>query len=99
MKPQHTPGPWEFFNVPPGCGVMNRDSDIAHCSGFNSSRSRSEELANARLIAAAPELLDMARDTRDYLSGIPESAAGGDDAAMDLVRRLDALLARIGGAP
>lgn len=49
---------WEIFDTPIGIGVSEVDGyDIAHCSGFDSRRSREEELANARLIAAAPDLL------------------------------------------
>ncbi len=58
MTTKHTPGPWEVFDTI--CiGVMStpRECDVAHCSGHDSGRSRDEELANARLIAAAPDLL------------------------------------------
>jgi hypothetical protein len=56
MTSKHTPGPWEFFDTL--CiGVMSAQSDVAHCSGYDGNRSRDEELANARLIAAAPDLL------------------------------------------
>lgn len=56
---QHTPGPWVMFRVPDAVGVTTDRSDVAHCHGFDSSRSRSEEEANARLIAKAPELLEV----------------------------------------
>ena len=58
MSAQHTPGPWDLDRSgfireargPDGCGIL-----IA--SACDLSRSASEGEANARLIAAAPELL------------------------------------------
>lgn len=57
METKHTPGPWLVFTNPIGVGVCVDASDVAHCSGFDSKRSRGEEEANARLIAAAPDML------------------------------------------
>lgn len=65
----HTPGPWHVFdnqkdkhfpkNDAGLIGVGSKEhSDVAHCHGFNGSRHPDEELANAKLIAAAPELLE-----------------------------------------
>ena len=51
-----------------------------------------------RLAHAAPEVASFVRKARDYLSGIPETAAGGDDEAVALTRKLTALLTRIDGA-
>lgn len=53
----HSFGPWAVFSTPLGVGVSNADADVAHCNGFDGRRSREEEEANARLIAAAPDLL------------------------------------------
>lgn len=53
----HTPGPWTVFDEKWGIGVTTDCADIAHCGGFDTNRSRDEERANARLIAAAPDLL------------------------------------------
>lgn len=73
MKDQHTPGPWQVFNAGHlGCGVTRRYcGDIAHCHGYDTNRSRAEELANARLIAAAPDMLAALRDL------LAEVQAGG----------------------
>lgn len=63
---KHTPGPWTFDPSkswrPHRVGlkhfVGNDDADIAHISeSFSSGRTPEETFANARLIAAAPELL------------------------------------------
>jgi hypothetical protein len=67
----HTPGPWEVFHHSIGTGVTSTKafdvSDVAHCSGFDSRRTRDEELANARLIAAAPDLLEALKETTMHL--------------------------------
>jgi hypothetical protein len=58
----HTPGPWQFYDLRPhddGLGYIRplpEDGlEIAHHG--DSGRSREENLANAALIAAAPDLL------------------------------------------
>ena len=49
------------------------------------------------LTIAAPRLLEACTRARDYLSTIPESAAGGDDDAVALCRVLyEAIKAAIG---
>jgi hypothetical protein len=53
--------------------------------------------ANARLIAAAPEIYDALRDVFEYLDAIPESAAGGDDEAVNLARKCRAAIAKADG--
>jgi len=54
---KHTQGPWVLFDTPVGVGVSAAHADVAHCGGFSSDRDRAEEVANARLIASAPDLL------------------------------------------
>lgn len=61
MEAQHTPGPWKVFTTSDGSkviGIGDRNGEgVADC-GFGIWRGGSEEaLANARLIAAAPDLL------------------------------------------
>ena len=59
----HTPGPWQFYELKSanreGLGYIRTEpedgSEIAHHG--DTSRSWSENVANAHLIAAAPELL------------------------------------------
>ncbi len=57
---QHTPGPWEYTKVPDLPRVRERKSGqgflIANCEN-SSWLPKDETVANARLIAAAPELL------------------------------------------
>ena len=66
----------------------------------NRRKEQADRLSRARrrrLVAASTELLDLAHSARDYLSGIPETAAGGDDGAVALTRALTAVLARVNG--
>jgi hypothetical protein len=62
---EHTPGPWKFieddgiFYVEAGNGHRYADGDMEGACG--------ECLANARLIAAAPEMLEALKDARDFI--------------------------------
>ena len=73
MKAQHTPGPWQQSARQPYSviGTCARDICMILDSGSDIQK------ANARLIAAAPELLDalkalMSRDLDHRLHGFPE---------------------------
>jgi hypothetical protein len=52
----HTPGPWSVSNGLPTVWANNGERQIADCDK-GPLRSAGEDLANARLIASAPELL------------------------------------------
>lgn len=100
---KHTPGPWL---IAAGTTVYalnahgyNRFSAQAQ-RGHTSDKwpTDEEELeANARLIAAAPELLEALKDCSEYLSDIPESAVGGDDEAGRINRRAIAAIRKATG--
>ena len=65
----YTPGPWEFI----GTGIRDsRGLSLASVSYANGSVSmkisNGETLANARLIAAAPEMLEIIKDLVDILA-------------------------------
>ena len=78
---KHTPGPWsissacknainaERNNKLIGIGTTYHDPDSVYFIG------QDEAIANARLIAAAPELLELAR----YILDHPRAAAGMGD--------------------
>ena len=76
-----TPGPWaqagQRVNGPQGVLVAwcGEASSIDVAGGFYAV-SKTEAEANARLIAAAPDLLAAVRAAHDYLRCIPEAAAG-----------------------
>lgn len=99
-KQTHTPGPWQFIEGDRELGAM---SDIMATDDFRigyvlcESRSepvRKEDIANGRLIAAAPELLEgaelAARQLREHL--IVASPWG-----MALVERLEAIIVKAKG--
>jgi hypothetical protein len=71
MKAQYTPGPWSlsFLGVIAGDGTLAGDHMVC---GLRASPS-DEEIANARLIAAAPELLEALEklaDAVDRFNGV-----------------------------
>ena len=60
MKTKHTPGPWSYNRDEGGCHghvISTSDYIVAELPDFGDGAAPHTE-ANARLIAAAPELLD-----------------------------------------
>lgn len=58
MKTQHTPGPWMLLeSSDPGAFDIQDDEGTVLCSRYAYEEKAVEFMANARLIAAAPELL------------------------------------------
>ena len=100
----HTPGPWTIgaphkkaANIPVlGCG-RPRVATVYSIRFADSPEPDEECAANARLIAAAPDLLHLLTQMRDYMSDIPESAVGGDDYAISLCRKASAAIAKAEG--
>jgi hypothetical protein len=88
----HTPGPWAVFHdhqdpaTARSLGYVRREADdmgwaapwgfpcIASCFGCE----HPEQEANARLIAAAPELLEALLDAREQLRAYEQDASGED---------------------
>jgi hypothetical protein len=64
MSTQHTPGPWKahfeeaYFVTGPDLGRVAMMMNLKGAHGMGGRRSGDESAANARLIAAAPDLLD-----------------------------------------
>lgn len=85
---KHTPGPWTLAKGSLGVYVMVGDREISSTVG--SSR---EDLANARLIAAAPELLAALENLVDLLAGDQWS-----EAEIDVAFNLTGLGARVNQA-
>ena len=65
-KLKHTPGPWEFqFQTVTRVMVYSKETHTAVCS----MKKCSEDVDNARLIAAAPEMLEALITVYDVLYG------------------------------
>lgn len=77
MSAQHTPGPWQIFSVFADAEIRAKDGTlIAVVPGRPGAR-------NARLIAAAPELIDAAQrlEQRGFFA---PSACADDETAADM---------------
>jgi hypothetical protein len=90
-----TPGPWEIQDAGPGTirglrfRVVTKDSIIARTTdGWKEAR------ANARLIAAAPELLEQCKLFEKVLTHLINSGDSGADLERDKLREV---LAKVEG--
>jgi hypothetical protein len=71
-KAKHTPGPWEVRkseDSPQRCSEIYGDVHGARCTNIATvwNTLKGERESNARLIAAAPELLDLCTELRNCL--------------------------------
>lgn len=64
MSTKHTPGPWEAIGVT----VLHNRTTVADCEPYNTTRSTDTCIANARLCAAAPDLLYALRGMIDVVN-------------------------------
>ena len=75
MSAQHTPGPWAVSIVDPHRVVLasggSKGLEVAQAKEFVP-QYREQSLANARLIAAAPDLLKAAEQALKALEGVDE---------------------------
>ena len=62
---KHTPGPWSQYRDDPLVIVNAAGSSLGEASAGDPYISADEQLANARMFAAAPELLEALRDAID----------------------------------
>lgn len=95
MNTEHTPGPWSRADsvVVTTMETHHYMTWIANCSVGGAGSS--EQLANARLVAAAPELLDALKDAIELI----ESLDGKDNscAPMTDISDLRAIVAKATG--
>lgn len=91
MTDAHTPGPWHFYELPSkpdGLGYIRCEGDSLEISHHGDmGRSREENLANANLTIAAPDLLRLARllhAVTEYQ--IRRYEAEGDDEGANMTR-------------
>lgn len=61
MNTKHTPAPWTV-NPKAKTNIRHGNLTIANCSSTHDGSREEEEIANAKLIAAAPELLEALQD-------------------------------------
>ena len=99
----HTPGPWHYSEVIRGRDQYYRqiraDFKIAevhacHSGVAGTKKGRAEDEANARLIAAAPELLEQCKLFEKVLTHLINSGDSGADLERDKVREV---LAKVDG--
>jgi len=78
MRSQHTPAPWSVKKASPQAGIIiapKRSLGIAEVFGGGET-----DIANALLIAAAPDLLQVVEDyvllcdLHDYVGAVPDAA-------------------------
>lgn len=97
---KHTPGPWEAVEPTAidyrAMQIQTAESLIAVCCGGGPKRAISapEERANARLIAAAPDMSDALRAARTYLMDVSKDRG---DAARGTLEIINAALSKAEG--
>lgn len=86
---KHTPGPWIAFHDDGVVSAYERTGDhtsrIVTISGGSS-------IANARLIAAAPDMLEALEDARKWLNGQPDRSNCKAHSLFALIENIDAAL-------
>ncbi|RVN04633.1 hypothetical protein [Sinorhizobium meliloti] len=84
----HTKGPWRPFAWGTKVGVTGdlNTADIALVSGFDTNRSIEEEMANAALIAAAPDMLAALTSVLLFVKPTPTNAAALNAAHVALAK-------------
>ena len=81
---KHTPGPWEFNRFGDLTIRANNWGVIAKIAKHDARLEFAPiVLANARLLTAAPELLEACKLAVDYFSRLPQHADRGHDIAND----------------
>jgi hypothetical protein len=89
MKPKeskHTPAPWHIAN---GTQIRGEKDQIAKVWMMRNG----EGIANAQLIASAPELLEALKEARDYVELMMDSS-GEDSGESKMLKRFDKAIAR-----
>ena len=82
---EHTPGPWEYSHP----GIYSRGEVKRLVCDINGNNHHGENIANAKLIAAAPNLLKAIEDLTDMLNnhyGDDSDETPLIDAAFDAIR-------------
>ena len=105
---KHTSGPWEYidatksakYKFAPTCVIKAGDKQVASFSWNDNSPwfpTREQSQANALLIAAAPDLLEVAKETLRLFRYNVEDAADAADFAAEVELKLEAAIAKATG--
>ena len=73
MNTKHTPAPWTV-NPKAKTNIRHGNLTIANCSSTHDGSREEEEIANAKLIAAAPDLLDEEIKNLEFLKWVASKA-------------------------
>lgn len=90
MKTKHTPGPWKSIQRSTG-DIHTQSADGVNVALVTVADYK-RQAANARLIAAAPEMLEALEHAQEALCEV------GTHEAAEALERIDSLIARIEGA-
>lgn len=96
----HTPGPWrvQSFLQEGWLIVENRSRCVCRCYAYKEGHANDmEQEANARLIAAAPDLLEALEECRGQLALIESKSAYEQPFVLRLIARADAAIAKAKG--
>ncbi len=95
----HTPGPWKVDAMGNIWGADTKVCDMseqpAMAAGYYREKTDEEHKHNARLIAAAPELLEALKMAREELGGLPHSLGY----TFTHLPKIDAAIAKAEGKP
>lgn len=87
MKAKHTPMPWTTIRCEDGMEVLTHDAEsICVVKHYGDPYNSKREEANARLIAAAPELLEAAEAYVAHVRGYEDTLSNGERHMLDLCR-------------
>ena len=94
---KHTPGPWLVETVKTSIGHAHKIGPINTCIYVDHrapTETDSKTAANARLIAAAPDMLETLLEVEEYLNDRADVDDGIPDAAMRLLVEVKAAIAK-----
>ncbi len=87
----HSPTPWKW-DAQTGCIVDANDKTVA---GFDMPSESTTRPSDAKLIAAAPELLEALDDCRGVLQSFEDQLKGRSFAVTDVLRKARAAIAKV----
>jgi len=93
MNTQHTPGPWAIKNG--RCIYGNGDFIKPFVASVEDDHNDAETVANARLIAASPELLDVAQFALRALNVAPRFKVPGAGDSYEICSEIERVLRKV----